>query len=140
MYQCETGLWRQARQCPGSRLRVFHLVYTYGDPCLLAEEVTKRGEVFRGCRVGRRSYLPLFLVFILLLIAISGGIRLGGSLLPPHPHSCLGGTPKPPPLPQCLLPFVVRMVGLLPRRILRQGDPHGAPCIYPRPCIRTHLH
>jgi hypothetical protein len=38
------------------------------DPHLLVEEVAKRGEVFRGWRVGKGSYLPLFLVFILLLI------------------------------------------------------------------------
>jgi hypothetical protein len=36
----------------------------------LAKEVTKRGEVFRWWREGRGSYLPLFIVF-LLLIAIS---------------------------------------------------------------------
>jgi hypothetical protein len=39
---------------------------TKGDPRLLAEEVTKRGEVFRGRRVGRGSYFTLFLAFVLL--------------------------------------------------------------------------
>jgi hypothetical protein len=37
----------------------------------LVVEVAKRGEVFRGQRVERGSYLPLFLVFTLLLITIS---------------------------------------------------------------------
>jgi hypothetical protein len=40
---------------------------------LVAEEVAKRGEVFEGggWRVGRGSYLPLILVFILLFIITS---------------------------------------------------------------------
>jgi hypothetical protein len=88
---------------------------------LLAEEVTKRGEVFRGQRVGRGSYLLLFLIFIfiLLLIAISRGFGLGGSFLPPAPSQVPGSTPKSPPLLPCLLPFIVGTVGLLSRHILR---------------------
>jgi hypothetical protein len=35
---------------------------------VLAKEVAKRWEVFGGRRVGRGSYLPLFLLFILLFI------------------------------------------------------------------------
>jgi hypothetical protein len=38
---------------------------------LSAEEVTKRGEVLRRQRVGRGSYLPLFLIFILLFVVTS---------------------------------------------------------------------
>jgi hypothetical protein len=47
------------------------VVSTNEDPRLLAEEDTNRGEVFRGQRVGRGSYFPLFLIFILLLLIIS---------------------------------------------------------------------
>jgi hypothetical protein len=93
-------------------------VHFNGDPRLLTEEVTKRGEVFRGRRVGRGSYLPLFL----LLITISQGFRLGGSFLSPHPCSRPGSIPKLAPLLSCLLPFVVDTVGLPPHHILRQGD------------------
>jgi hypothetical protein len=72
--------------------------------------------------VGRECYLPLFLLFILIIV-ISQGFRLKGSFLPPHPHSRSGCTPKQPPLPLCLLPFIVGTVGLQPRHILRQTDP-----------------
>jgi hypothetical protein len=78
---------------------------------------------------------PLFLVFTLLLIIISRGFELGWSFLPPHPRSRSGGTPKPPPLLLCLLPFIVGTNGLPPCHILRQGDP--PPSIA---CISKILH
>jgi hypothetical protein len=65
----------------------FRLVSTNRDPNLLAEKVTKQGEVFRGRRVGRGSYFPLFLIFVFLLIVISRGFRLGESFLPPPPRA-----------------------------------------------------
>jgi hypothetical protein len=67
---------------------------------LSAKEVAKQGEHFRGWRVKSGSYLPIFLIFTLLLIIISRGYGLRGSLLPPMPSQPLG-----------LLPFVVGMVG-----------------------------
>jgi hypothetical protein len=73
--------------------------------------------------VGRGSYLPLFLVFTLLLKAISQGFKLGGSFLLLRPRNRLGGTRKMPPLPPCLLPFIIGTVGLPPCYILRHGDP-----------------
>jgi hypothetical protein len=68
-----------------------------------------------------RKLFPL-LISTLLLLIISRGRRLGGNFLPPCPHSHLGSTPKPSPLPPRLPPFVVGMVGHPPRHILRQGD------------------
>jgi hypothetical protein len=80
--------------------------------------------------VGRGIYFPLFLIFVLLIIVISRRFRLGGSFLPPCPHSHSGGTPKPPPMFLCLPPFIVGMIGLPPHHILTQGDPpRGAACI-----------
>jgi hypothetical protein len=103
---------------------------TNGDPRLLAEEVTKRGEVFRGRRVGRGSYFTLFLVFVLLSSSYPMDLGSKGASSPPPPRSCPSGTSKPPPLLSCLLPFIVRTTGLPPHHILRQGDPpRGAACI-----------
>jgi hypothetical protein len=53
-------------------------------------------------------------------------ISARGELPPPpraRPHSCLNDTLKLLPLPSCLLPFILGMVGLPPHRILRQGNP-----------------
>jgi hypothetical protein len=94
---------------------------------LLDEEVAKQGEVFKGRRVGRENYLPLFPIFTLLLIFISQG---GRSFLAPRPRGCTGSTLKLPPLLLCLLPFVGDTIGLPPCHILRQGDPlWGAVCV-----------
>jgi hypothetical protein len=90
---------------------------------LLAEEVTRRGEVFGGQRLGRGMYFPLLLILILPNIIISRGHRLQGCFLPPLPHGRLGGTPKQPPLFLCLPPFIVGTVGILPCCIFGQGDP-----------------
>jgi hypothetical protein len=49
---------------------------------LLAKEVAKRREVLERQRVGRGSYLPLFLFFVLLFIVTSQGFGLRGSILP----------------------------------------------------------
>jgi hypothetical protein len=54
----------------------------------------------------------IFIIFILLLLIISLGFGLGGSFLQTHHHGYLGSTPKPPPLPPCLLPFNVGTIGL----------------------------
>jgi hypothetical protein len=100
---------------------------------LLAKEVTKRGEVFRGQRVGRGSYLPLFHVFILLLITISQGFKLGRSFLSPLPPGALTGAWAALQSGLlCLLPFIVDMVGLLPHHILRQGDPSWSAAHIPK--------
>jgi hypothetical protein len=49
---------------------------------------------------------------------------------PPRPRGRPCGTLNRPPLPPCLLTFIISMVGLLPHRILRQGDPpQGAVCV-----------
>jgi hypothetical protein len=45
------------------------------------------------------------------------------SFLPLHPHRCPDDTQKLPPLPPCLLPFILGTVGLPPRLNLRQGNP-----------------
>jgi hypothetical protein len=58
------------------------------DPRLLVEDVIKREEVFEGQRVGRGSYLPLFLVFVLFFIVTTRGFGLGGEC-PPHTTSPL---------------------------------------------------
>jgi hypothetical protein len=64
---------------------------------------------------------PLFLIFILLLIAIRRRFRLKGSFLPRCPRGRPGSTPSPPPLPPSLLSFVVGVVDLPPHRILKKG-------------------
>jgi hypothetical protein len=103
---------------------------TKGDPRLLAEEVTKRGEVFRGVESGERELFHSLPRLCPPVIVISHGFGLEGSFLPPPPRSCPSGTSKPPPLLSCLLPFIVRTIGLPPHHILRQGDPPwGAACI-----------
>jgi hypothetical protein len=104
-------------------LGVFWLAHANGDPCLLAEEAVRRWEVLRWWRVQRGSYLPQFLVFMLILVMTYYRFGLEGSFLPPCPHGRPGGSPSPPPLPPCPQPFIVGMVGLLPHRILGQGDP-----------------
>jgi hypothetical protein len=118
-YQRLIGLWWWAGRCPGSRLGVFRLVRANRDPHLLAEEVAKRGKVFGGWRVGRWSYLPLFLIFVLLLNDISRRFKLRGSFLPPCPLDRPGGTPNLPPLPLCPLLFIIGTIGLPPHRIIR---------------------
>jgi hypothetical protein len=70
-----------------------------------------------GGEVG--SYLPLFLMFILLFIVTSRGVRLRGSILPPVPRCRPSGIKGMSPLPPYLQPFTVDMVGLLPHRTLR---------------------
>jgi hypothetical protein len=50
---------------------------------LLAEEVSDQTEVFRAWRVGRESYHPCFLIFILLLDATSQRLGLKGRFLLP---------------------------------------------------------
>jgi hypothetical protein len=123
IYQYEARLWRWVRQCLGIYSRVFHLVSTNGDLRLLVEEVTKRGEVFRGRRVGRGTYFPLHLIFVIVLLLISWGFRLRGGFFPSRPQSRPGGTPKPPSLLPCWPPFIVDTVDLPPHHIHGQGDP-----------------
>jgi hypothetical protein len=67
-------------------------------------------------RVGRGSYLPLFLIFILFHITISQRFKLRGSFLPQRPRSRPSGTLS---LPPCLLLFIVGMIDLPPCDILR---------------------
>jgi hypothetical protein len=70
-YQCEAGLWWWTSQWPGLYPGPFQSARTNGDPWLRAEEVTNLGEIFEVRRVGKGSYLPLFLIFILLFIVTS---------------------------------------------------------------------
>jgi hypothetical protein len=84
----------------------------------LTEEVVEQGEVFRGRRVAKGSYLPLFLIFILLLDAAYQRFGLGGRFLPLRPHDRLGGVPSPPPLPLFPQSFIIDTVGIPPHRIL----------------------
>jgi hypothetical protein len=58
VYQHEIGLWQRARRPPGSCLGVFGLMHTNGYPRLLAEEVTNRGDIFRGVESGERVLSP----------------------------------------------------------------------------------
>jgi hypothetical protein len=58
-YQREVELGRWAGPTPSIHLGAFHLLSTNGDPRLLAEEVTKRGKVFRGER-GEEIISPSF--------------------------------------------------------------------------------
>jgi hypothetical protein len=50
-------------------------------PYLPAEEVAKRGEVLWRQRVRRRSYLALFLIFVLIFVVTSRGFGLKQSIL-----------------------------------------------------------
>jgi hypothetical protein len=106
-------------QWPGHHLGLFWLAHADRDPRLLAKEVTNRGEVLMRQRVGRGSYIPLFLIFLLLFNVTSQGFGLGGSILPPLHHHRPGDTSGLSPLPPYMQPFIVDMVGLPPRRVLR---------------------
>jgi hypothetical protein len=70
-YQREAGLRRRAKRSPGIRLGVLRPMSTNGDPRSLIEEITKRGEDFKGRIMKRGSYFPLLLIFVLLLLIIS---------------------------------------------------------------------
>jgi hypothetical protein len=70
-YQCEAGLWRWTSQWPCLYPGPFRSARANGDPWLRAEEVTNLGEIFGVQRVGKGSYLPLFLIFILLFVVTS---------------------------------------------------------------------
>jgi hypothetical protein len=63
----------------------------------MAKEVTKHCEVFRGRRVGRGSYLPLVLIFIILRSTVSQRFGLRGSFLSPRPRGRPGGILILPP-------------------------------------------
>jgi hypothetical protein len=90
-------------------------------PACWLKRSPSEGRSFGG-EEGREGVIPLFLIFT-LLIAISQGFRLGGSFLPPYPCGHPDDTLKPPSLPLCPLPLVLSTVGVLPRHILKQGNP-----------------
>jgi hypothetical protein len=90
------------RTLPGIHPRVFHSASTNRDPHLLAEEVTKRGEVFGGHRMVRGNSFPLLI--------ISQGLRLGGSFLSPHTLAAVRVA-----LLSCLLCFCAYRLSLLAR-------------------------
>jgi hypothetical protein len=63
-----------------------------------------RGHQVRGpleVESGEGCYLPLLLLFVLLFVVTTGGFGLEGSILPPLPRQCPGGTLGPSPLPLC---------------------------------------
>jgi hypothetical protein len=98
-------------------------VSTNEDPHLLAEEVTKRGEIFKGQRVGRGSYPPSSSSSSSSTSLSPEDSGSKGVFLPPCPRSHPGGTPKLSPLLPCLPSFIVGTIGLLSHHMLRQGDP-----------------
>jgi hypothetical protein len=61
----------RVERSPNIRSGAFCSTSTNGDPCLLIEEVTRRGDDFRRQGMKRGSYFPLLLIFILLLLLIS---------------------------------------------------------------------
>jgi hypothetical protein len=88
--------------------------------------------------VGRESFVPLFLIFILLFVVTSRGFKLRGSILPRLPRCRPGGTLGPSPLPLYTQPFIVETVGLLLAASSGKVNslPPWALHAYPRSCAK----
>jgi hypothetical protein len=82
-YQCKVGLRRWASRPPGLHPGPFWPMHAHRDTRLLAEDVSKRGEVLGWWRMGRWNHSPLPSIFILLFIVPYLGFRLRGCFLPP---------------------------------------------------------
>jgi hypothetical protein len=111
-------------------LGVFWLAHANGHPCLLAEEAVRRGEVLRWWRVQRGSYLPQFLVFMLILVMTSSRRALMATpAVLQAPLFCLHARNH------SLLAWLASYLTTSSGRV----TPHGALRAYPRYCARMHL-